>query len=104
MNYKSQLKGWAVDRVIELYKAEGKLVGRPLDVLMKDADVLADYCYIPVKDLESHAEDLFELVRNAPEGEDRIDALLATLEKIKNDREHLFMKPKENGAGKEAIQ
>lgn len=83
MNYKSQLKGWAVDRVIS---NNGK--GKPLSLeqLMKDADTLAEYAYVAREDLESTAKDMFELVRNAPANESSIDALIGTLEHIRADR------------------
>lgn len=102
MNYKSQLKGWAVDRVIEFWKASpgGEFKGdfdkpesvvhvtpvRDLSELKKQADDLAAYAYVPREDLESTAKDLFELVRNAGPGESSIDAMIGTLEHIKNDR------------------
>lgn len=86
MNYKSQLKGWAIDRIIEAKKAgiEPEIV--KLTDLQKAADDLAAYAYVPREDLESTAKDLFELVRNAPAGESSVDALIGTLEHIKNDR------------------
>ncbi len=84
MNYKSQLKGWAIDRIIELAKANGS---KPdLAVVMADADVLAAYAYVPREDMESTAKDLFELVRNAPAEQSSIDALIGTLEHIREDR------------------
>lgn len=88
MNYKSQLKGWAVDRVIELWKVckTGDDIGADLDSLKKQADDLAAYAYVPREDLESTAKDLFELVRNAPANESSVDALIGTLEHIKHDR------------------
>lgn len=85
MNYKSQLKGWAVDRIIELWKAS-KPSDASLDVLKDQADDLASYAYVPREDLESTAKDLFDLVRNALPGEASIDALIGTLEHIKADR------------------
>lgn len=84
MNYKSQLRGWAIDRVIELWKIRGETADMP--ALQSEANQLADYAYIPREDLESTAKDLFELVRNAPAGESSIDALVGTLEHIKAER------------------
>lgn len=94
MNYKSQLKGWAVDRVIELSKIfpidmttiPGGGALDPLTMVHTYADKLAAYAYIPREDLESTAKDLFELVRNAPANEASIDALIGTLEHIKHER------------------
>lgn len=104
MNYKSQLKGWAVDRVIEMWKAVPPSAafiskGNPdaakdylpnredcLQVLKTQADDLAAYAYVPREDLESTAKDLFELVRNAEAGKASINAMIGTLEHIKQDR------------------
>ncbi len=84
MNYKSQLKGWAIDRVIELAKANG--AKSDLAAIMADADTLAAYAYVPREDMESTAKDLFELVRNAPPEQSSIEALIGTLEHIREDR------------------
>lgn len=91
MNYKSQLKGWAVDRVIEFYKVNGKPTleikqGPSLDILMADADKLSAYAYVPREDLESTAKELFELVRSAPANESMVSALIGTLDRIRLDR------------------
>lgn len=86
MNYKSQLKGWAVDRVIEAARAEALNLNGTLTSIMETADQLAEYAYVPREDLESTAKDLFELVRNAPSNESSIDALIGTLEHIRADR------------------
>lgn len=84
MNYKSQLRGWAVDRVIELSKANES---KPdLAAVKTQADDLAAYAYVPREDLDSTAKDLFELVRNAADGQAQIEALIGTLEHIQEDR------------------
>ncbi len=83
MNYKSQLKAWAIDRAIR--QVETGNVEKHEDIFAL-ADKLADYSYIPREDLESTAKELFELVRNAPANESSIDALIGTLEHIKQDR------------------
>lgn len=88
MNYKSQLRGWAVDRVIELWKIAPEVLSyeRTLGKLQEQADNLSAYAYVPREDLESTAKDLFELVRNAPANESSIDALIGTLDHIKVER------------------
>ena len=85
MNYKSQLKGWAVDRVIEMHKVANSAV-LTLESLKMYAEELIAFAYVAREDLESTAKDLFELVRNANPGEASIDALIGTLEHIKQDR------------------
>ena len=84
MNYKAQLKGWCVDRVTEICKVNG--MKPSLQEVMKMADELADYAYVPSKDMEDTASYLFDLVRNAPPGEAKVMALIGTLEHIQNDR------------------
>lgn len=95
MNYKSQLKGWAVDRVIEAKKAGYYLqITSPtqmtdettLEDLLKAADELSAYAYVPREDLESTAKELFELVRSAPANESMVSALISTLDRIRLDR------------------
>ncbi len=85
MNYKSQLKAWAIDQVSKLSKESELAVGSIEDAIVHAEKLLA-YAYIPREDLESTAKDLFELVRNAPPGESSVDALIGTLEHIKADR------------------
>lgn len=90
MNYKSQLKGWAVDRVIEFYKVAGLAAPKEATALLgklkSDADDLAAYAYVPREDLESTAKELFELVRSAPANESMVSALIGTLDRIRLDR------------------
>ena len=83
-NYKSQLKGWAVDRVIEIAKISNVALDVP--ALAKQADELAEYAYVPREDLEKTAAELFELLRAAPANEASIDALIGTLNHIKSER------------------
>lgn len=47
MNYTSQLKGWAVDRVIEANKS--KDIGA--EEIIKEAQKLVDFCYVAAEDL-----------------------------------------------------
>ena len=84
MNYKSQLRGWAVDRVIEL----ARVTKHPLSIseLKEKADEIAAYAYVAREDLESTARDLFDLIKQAPDGKSGIDGLLATLEHLRNER------------------
>lgn len=47
MNYTSQLKGWAVDRVIQNKKSGYEDVG----LLIRDAQALVDFCYCPEEEV-----------------------------------------------------
>jgi hypothetical protein len=52
MNYTSTLKGWAVDRVIELQKHNAAISGaRTVDELLEDAQKLVDYTYSIEEDI-----------------------------------------------------
>lgn len=84
MNYKSQLKGWAIDRCIELARVAS--VAPSLEALKAQADDLAAYAYVESEDLDDTAKALFDLVRHAPAGESKVDALIGTLEHIKDER------------------
>lgn len=84
--YNSKLKGWAVDRVIELAKATG---GTPtLAEMTEQATELAKYAYVPEEDLKSTAAILFDLVRTAPPNKSLVIDIVNELEKIKQDRLH----------------
>ncbi len=69
-----------MDRAIEAAKLANRQVELP--EILVSADKLANYCYIPDKDLEDHCELLFELVR-ANADEVKINAITGTLEHIK---------------------
>lgn len=74
MNYKSQLKGWAVDRAIELFKIGylgGSFIGREsLQELEKCADQLVTYAYVLEEDIGATAKSFLELLRQAPDDQD----------------------------------
>lgn len=68
MNYTSQLKGWATDRVIEMYKAmiktdeSGKEINPiTIDRLIADAGKLADFAYSVDEDIATTQSKLIEL-------------------------------------------
>lgn len=62
-DYSSQLKGWATDRVIELFKANSPLGATPksVDDIIADARKLAEFCYSPEEDLQNLAKRYEEL-------------------------------------------
>lgn len=84
MNYRAELKGWCLDRAIRICEVNGS---KPeMAEIMKMAESLADYAYVPNKDMHDTADYLFGLVRNAAPGEAKIAELMAALERIQNDR------------------
>lgn len=61
MNYKSQLKGWAVDRVIELAKANAT---KPtLADVMDEATRLAKYAYVGEEDFKDACQRVVECLK-----------------------------------------
>ncbi len=78
MNYKSQLKGWAVDRVIEFCKATESNV--LFEEVMTKADELAAYAYVAEEDFQTTAKSLIEL---APEATvEQLEHLIAALQMV----------------------
>jgi hypothetical protein len=84
--YESQLKGWAVDRVIEAVKV-GALQADNLAAITKHADELAKYAFVPQENLVSIAKEFYEAVRNAPDGEAHIEEIEFSIAAIKAERE-----------------
>lgn len=102
MNYKSQLNGWAVEMVIKA-KDAGYDMGSNMADLLSNTEKLVDYAFSPRKALESHIEEILDMVRSAPANESKIDALIGTLEHIKQDRLSQGIDTDEN-ATKETVQ
>ena len=61
MNYTSQLKGWAVDRVIQNKKAGYDDVGH----LIADAQALVDFCYCAEEEITYLEGRIAELTEEA---------------------------------------
>jgi hypothetical protein len=81
MNYKTELNGWATEMAIK-----AKAANMTIPEVISATKELVEFAYTPRKDLEGTAKDLFEMVRNAPANESKIDALIGTLEHIKEQR------------------
>lgn len=62
-DYRAKLKGWAIDRVIELRRANNVSEALTLSDLKHQADELADYAYSPEEEFESLARQLSELIQ-----------------------------------------
>ncbi len=72
MNYKSQLRGWAIDRAIEARKA-----GFEVPDMKAYADELMAYAYVPEEDLLDCCKRLVEIIGALPgeEAQDKINEL-----------------------------
>jgi len=85
MNYKSQLRGWAVDRIIEMWRATSSTAGTLAD-LKAQAIELMEFAYVAAEDLESSSRDLYELIKEAPAHQSNIDNIIAVLENLRDER------------------
>jgi len=96
--YKSQLKAWAVDRVIRMWEAtptedkinlDGKTIyaePRGIKELSDLSDELVNWAYIAEEDLDTTAKQLLDLVAAAEPGKSKIDALIHELQYIHEQR------------------
>lgn len=80
MNYKSQLKGWAIDRAIEIHKGQSA----SFDQIMATADKLLEYCYIADEDFHGTAK---LLIGMAPDVElENLDHVIAALQVVQEQK------------------
>jgi hypothetical protein len=87
MNYKSQLKGWAVDRVIEAQKAGIVKVGS-MDALRLAALDLMAFAYQGDEDFNDTVQRIAGLLRENPEeAVEKIDRLTLELAVVREDIE-----------------
>jgi glutaredoxin 2 len=101
MNYTSQLKGWAIDRVIELWKATDaheRLGALGLRELKEQADELAKYAYDPEGDFNDTMARMSKLIKEIPDPLEKINLLMAELSVIQEEIERQQMMA--NNAGK----
>ncbi len=80
MNYKSELRGFALDRAIRI--AEVAQNKEYTDNIFANANAIVDYIYIPEKDIKSHLDTLMPLIVQSGDIE-RIDALILDLQQIR---------------------
>lgn len=103
MNYKAQLKGWAVDRVIELSKANGDKLN--LAQVMTQADALAAYAYVPERDFKDAIALIVEILKSDPDALAKVNQLQGELAAIEEDmHRQAAMRNASNGLAKDAIQ
>lgn len=85
MNYKSELRGWAFDRATEASKAAKK--ESTIEELMKDAEALAAWAYIPDRDFKDTLVHLSNLLKQMAEPLEAVDQLLLELGAMREDIE-----------------
>jgi hypothetical protein len=95
MNYKSQLKGWAVDRVMEAWKALdlnlANFDDNWLATLKAQADDLTAYAYVLEEDIGATAKSFLELLRQAPDDADTaglVAMMIGALQDVQNRLSH----------------
>jgi len=77
MNYKAELRGFALDRAIKLNEGQN----RQLTAIQADADAIVEYLYIAEKDIESHVKTLIDLIVEGKET-DKLKAFILELQQI----------------------
>ncbi len=85
MNYKSQLRGWCVDRIIEMHKVPGPMGPLlNLHLLKEEAEALSDWAYVPDKDWEDTGQHMLEMADEIQL--EKLQALIAHLAMIEEKR------------------
>jgi hypothetical protein len=84
MNYKAELRGFALDRALRIAEINKNCSG--LDDLISAADTIVEYIYISDKDIDSHLSTVIPLIV-ASNNIDRIEALILELQQIKAELE-----------------
>lgn len=72
-NYRSQMKAWAIDRVVRLHEATKESLS--IGELKTKADELIDYAYEVGEDFEDCAKRLAELIKELPNPLDKVRQL-----------------------------
>lgn len=91
MNYKAELRGFALDRAIRLSEINNNLP----DDIFAEADKIVNYLYIEEKDIKSHLETLLPLIVRANDLE-KLEDLILQLQQIKAEMEAGITKPEMN--------
>ncbi len=102
MNYKSHLKAWAVDRIIDLAKANNQVQNDLvlLSQVMKEADELAAYAYVGEEDFADACKRVVECLKEMPDALDKVMHLQTELAYIEEQMRAQLSRS--NGTVKEA--
>lgn len=84
MNYKAELRGFCVDRATKIL--EGGADPFSIDDVLKAAEQLVDYLYIPEKDIKALLETVIPLIIQSDDME-KLDNLILELQQIKAEAE-----------------
>lgn len=93
MNYRAELKGYCFDRALKFNADNSK--NMPIDSVLELADRLAEYFYIPEKDIDSHLQTLMPLIVRSNDLE-KIDNLILQLQQIRAEMAAGIIKPEVN--------
>lgn len=83
MNYKAELRGFALDRATQIAKLSD---GATFKDVKKMADEIVEYLYLPEKDLKSHIESISKLIQETGDFE-IVETLLLELNQLKAEYE-----------------
>lgn len=92
MNYKSQLKSWAIDRVIKAHEA-GVLKVEGLDQIQAFAEQLIEYTYVVEEDIGATGHAFLELLNRAPDDKDTAALVQMMIDTLQRVQEKLSHKP-----------
>tara|TARA_R110000868_G_C10566430_1_gene737361 strand:- start:226 stop:507 length:282 start_codon:yes stop_codon:yes gene_type:complete len=93
MNYKAELRGFALDRAIRI--AELGKVHQMVSDIERMANEIVNYLYIPEKDIKSHLDTLLPLIVQSGDI-DKIDTLILELQQIRAEMAANIIKPEVN--------
>lgn len=83
MNYRSQLRGWGIDRAIELAKINNSKENPiTLEEIISNSAKFALHAYIPGEDAEKTADYLLDVLENTAPGEVDIHSIISRLESV----------------------
>lgn len=103
MNYKSQLRGFALDRAIEIAKI-GK-DPQTIAQLTVTADQIAAYCYDPDKDFKDCIAHISSILKESPDALAKINQMQQELGVIEEDiQRQVAMAKAVNGKSEETVQ
>lgn len=81
MNYKSQLKGWGIDRALEFYKLSGSAPS--LEDITQTAEKLMNFAYVADEDFTQAVAGIGELIKASTDPMANVEQLLQELEFLK---------------------
>lgn len=102
MNYKSQLKAWAIDRVISWASSTKKELD--FNTLKSLADELAAYAYVRDEDFTDACKRMTECLKEIPDALEKVRQVQNELAYIEEQMQAQLSRKPANGEAKEVLQ